>query len=613
MKRDRSRIKVWKQALACLALAALGWPQAVPAAAAAEAVEAGRPVNPGDGTCPYELPSHRTWQKQETWAWSEQICLGEKAVMSKFGGGDGVHCKPEKADDWPETRDLGPEFLETILNHEPYRGALPRRGVRIECARFNEALDLSDMVLERPLWLTDSRFRQKVVLKEVRSSSGIVLNRSVFDGKFNADRLEVAGSLFMRGAHFKKKVRLPGAKVGGSLETNGSTFDGKFKADRLEVAGSLLMKGGAKFGEVRLLGAKVGDKLDASGSTFDGKFNADRLEVAGHLFMKKAHFEKEVVLRTAKIGGNLEADDSTFDGRFSADNLEVKGYLFMRDGASFNDVHLFGAVIGSHLQLRDSDFDGHLDLSNASIGEELHLTSPLAVEDRKPGNENFPPPRWSEQARLTLRNAHAGALNDLENAWEKMERGQLDLIGFTYDRLGGLRATGKSAMSARSTKWLREWLAKQDEFDTYYNPQPFEQLAKLLRESGYPGKADAILFAARNHQRDSPATDWLTKAKLWVLWGLIGYGYHNWIAVLWFAALTGLGTWACGKSPFGRRMRAAQRYWYSFDMALPLIALNKRHEDVKLTGRVVVYFYGHKLAGFVLVSFLVAGLSGLTK
>ncbi len=74
-----------------------------------------------------------------------------------------------------------------------------------------------------------------------------------------------------------------------------------------------------------------------------------------------------------------------------------------------------------------------------------------------------------------------------------------------------------------------------------------------------------------------------------------------------------LPSWACGKSPFGRRMRPAQRYWYSFDMALPLIDLNKRHEAVKLRGGATVYFYVHKLAGFVLVSFLVAGLSGLTK
>ncbi len=157
------------------------------------------------------------------------------------------------------------------------------------------------------------------------------------------------------------------------------------------------------------------------------------------------------------------------------------------------------------MQLRDSDFDGHLDLTSVSIGDELHLTSPRAVADRKPGNESFPPPRWNEQARLTLRNAHVAALNDTEDAWG-LQPGRLDLVGFTDDRLGGLDATKDSAKSARSTEWLKKWLAKQDGFDTSYNPQPFEQLAKVLRESGYPGRADAILFAARDHQRDSPAT-----------------------------------------------------------------------------------------------------------
>ena len=750
MKRDWPSTKAWKQALACLAVAALGWPQAAPPVAAAEAVEAGRPVYPGAVECPYDLPPHRTWQKQETWAWKERICLGKIADMSQFGGGDGLPCDPEEADDWPDTRDLTSAFLETILNHEPYRGALPRTGARIQCARFNKALDLSNTVLARSLWLYASRFRQNVLLKDLRSSSLVLLNGSVFDGlfnavrvavagnlfirnarfkkevrlfdakvggelyasgstfdgPFNADGLEVAGSLFMdegadkdadkdvaKGAHFKEEVRLLGAKVGGELSAIGSTFEGLFNADRLEVAGNLFMSNGAHFKkEVRLLSAKVGGQLAAAGSTFDGRFSADGLEVAGDLFMSNgAHFKKEVRLPGAKVGGQLSAMGSTFDGRFTADGLEVAGSLFMsngayfkkevrlpgakvggvlsaigstfdglliadhlevagdlfmhggahfndvdllgakvggqlaavgstfeglfnaddlavagslfmRDGASFKDVDLNSAVIGKHLQLWDSDFDGHLNLTSVSIEKELQLNSP-----------RHEPPRWTKTSRLTLRNARVGALNDTEDAWKNIERGRLDLVGFTYDRLGGLGATGKSAMSARTTEWLRDWLSKQDGFDTSYNPQPFEQLAKVLRESGYPGKADAILFAARDHQRDSPATPWLTQVKLWLLWGLIGYGYHNWIAFIWFAALTGLGVAVCRVWASGLDMRAAQRFWYSVDMALPLINLNRRHEDVKLRGGVLVYFYGHKLAGFVLVSFLVAGLSGLTK
>ncbi len=249
-------------ALACLVAALLAWPQAAPLAAEAE--KAGKPILPGAKECSYKLPTHRPWSKQEHWAWEQRICLGEIADMSLFAGGDGKGCDPEAVDEWPDTRDLSAAFLQTILGHEPYRGALTRTGVRIRCARFSEPLDLSGMVIDRPLWLDASRFHKTVNFKDLRSSSLILLSGSVFDGKFNANRLEVARSLFMRGgAHFKEEVRLTGAKVGGQLSAIGSTFDGKFNADSLEVAGYLFLRGSAHFKEVNLLNAKVGGNLAA--------------------------------------------------------------------------------------------------------------------------------------------------------------------------------------------------------------------------------------------------------------------------------------------------------------------------------------------------------------
>lgn len=638
----------------CLAVALLGWPQLL--ASAAGGAQAGVPVLPGAVHCRYELPKTRAWEDHEVWAWKERVCLGKIANMSHYGGGDGHSCDLTKADSWPGTRDLSLAFLETILNHKPYRDALTRSGVRIRCARFNEAIDLSDMTLSHPLWLDNSLFRRVVSFHDSHSSSlisfdgstfnelffadrlevegsllmgkgarfeGVRLlgarigraleaNKSSFNGLFNADRLVVGGSLLMRGGKYLKGVDLIGAKIGSNLETDGSTFAGLFNADRLEVGGDLLMRKGASYKDIDLIGAKIGGNLQADGSTFDGLFNANRLELGGGLFMRNDASFKDINLVSGKIGSNLEMDGSRFDGLLKANRLEIRGSLFMRDGASFNDIDLEGAKIGSQLQLRDSDFNGHFDLTEAFIQNEFQLTSPRPVTDQTSADLNFPSPRWGSNSRLTLRNARVGALNDMEDAWN-LEPGQLDLTGFIYQRLGGLGATMDSAMPARTNKWLLEWLAKQDGFESSYNPQPFEQLADVLRNSGYPEKADAILFAARDHYRDSPNTSLLTKINLWVQWGLIGYGYYNWLALVWFLGLVGLGTWACGQSAFGRRMRLFQRYWYSFDMALPIINLNRRHEAVKLTGGALVYFYFHKIAGFVLVSFLVAGLSGLTK
>ena len=54
-------------------------------------------------------------------------------------------------------------------------------------------------------------------------------------------------------------------------------------------------------------------------------------------------------------------------------------------------------------------------------------------------------------------------------------------------------------------------------------------------------------------------------------------------------------------------------FFYSLDLLLPVIKLRERHYDVDLTGRTRYYFYFHQMMGYLLVSFLIAGLSGLTK
>jgi hypothetical protein len=98
-----------------------------------------------------------------------------------------------------------------------------------------------------------------------------------------------------------------------------------------------------------------------------------------------------------------------------------------------------------------------------------------------------------------LRNAHVSALQDRwrdssNNSWPK----ELELEGFTFDRLGGLFGTGKEAdMMARPSRCYVEWLGK----DAGSSPQPYEHLAGLFRRAGEPGKANDLLYAAREQRR----------------------------------------------------------------------------------------------------------------
>jgi hypothetical protein len=54
-------------------------------------------------------------------------------------------------------------------------------------------------------------------------------------------------------------------------------------------------------------------------------------------------------------------------------------------------------------------------------------------------------------------------------------------------------------------------------------------------------------------------------------------------------------------------------FLYSLDQLLPIIQLSKHYDDIPLRAGAKYYFYFHMIMGYVLASFLIAGLAGLTK
>ena len=81
-----------------------------------------------------------SWTPQEKWVW-EQVCVGKIADLGIIKAVVGTLTQKETKE-WSEKSVLRPAFLETILLHEPYRGAITRHGVRIVGAWFKETLDL---------------------------------------------------------------------------------------------------------------------------------------------------------------------------------------------------------------------------------------------------------------------------------------------------------------------------------------------------------------------------------------------------------------------------------------------------------------------------------------
>jgi hypothetical protein len=220
-------------------------------------------------------------------------------------------------------------------------------------------------------------------------------------------------------------------------------------------------------------------------------------------------------------------------------------------------------------------------------------------------------------SRLVLRNTRVGTLQDRWDAWPA----KIDLEGFEYRHLGGLGGNETVDVAARGSRWFVDWLAKSA--GDRYSPQPYVQLAAVLRQMGHPEEASDVLYAEREQARrrawkDGHYANWAGQT---LLKFTIGYGYGTgyFRTLWWVGGLVALGifilrwteqtTWPGGDGKRPIKLGAV----YALDMLLPIIRLREAHYEVDLEGRARYYFYGNKIMGYVLGFFLVAGLSGITK
>jgi uncharacterized protein YjbI with pentapeptide repeats len=528
-----------------------------------------------------------------------------------------------------------------ILLKDKYRHALTRLGVRIIGARFAETIHLRNAELQHELWLDGSLLEQGANFRRLRSTSMISLSGSKVAGALQMDELHVDQSLFMgRTAEFGD-VDLRGAHIGGSIDLNGATVTGTLVMNALHVGQSVFMREGANYRDVDLRSARIGGQLDLSGSKFSGTVDMDSLHVDGNLYMRDEAEFRRVILRSARLGGQLVLRDSKITGLLNMNALHVEQSLLMSDEAELGDVNLSGARIGGQLDLSGSKVTGALDMDSLQVASDVFLgrgaefEGPIYLDFSKAGgnvelagglfrdtvdltgaqirgelrlgSSQHKPARWWRDVTLILRNANAGALEDLSESWPD----KIDLNGFTYRSLGGIGVGEKEPMLGRPVEWFESWLARQEP----YTPTPYRQLSAVLRDEGNPDAADEILYASK--ERERAQSRFLSYIELTASKWFIGYGYHLFTSVYWalgFLVAGNLALWLSGEGRrISRHYNILYGITYSFDLLLPIIRLREKHYQIDLRGWVRYYFYMHRVMGYVLASFLIAGISGLTK
>jgi len=289
------------------------------------------------------------------------------------------------------------------------------------------------------------------------------------------------------------------------------------------------------------------------------------------------------------------------------DSVKVGSDFFAR-GANF--------ATNEMVLLRYSTIGSTLDISGASILK-LDLTSTNILAEFRLGSGIGKKPQWRKNSKMVLWNTVAGAVQDAdEYSWPD----ELELEGFSY-RLGGYGATGNADILNRKSSAFINWLDR----DKTFSPQPYEYLANVLTEAGFPSKGNAIRHAARKKSRKEAIQNNNNKEPEYLRWlGLIilqstigfGLGIRYFRVLIWLVAFAGIGFLVLLNSTDAAHRNLFEMAWASFDVTLPIITLNPAYEEYifsDCSNGVKAYFYFQKIIGYILGGFIVAGLAGLTQ
>ena len=261
--------------------------------------------------------------------------------------------------------------------------------------------------------------------------------------------------------------------------------------------------------------------LNLTGSHLPG-LNAQGATVTGGVFLQGGFkAEGEVSLSGAQIGGQLSCIKGHFNnaGGFAlnAQGATVTGGVFLQGGfKAEGEVSLSGAQIGGQLDCTKGHF-------NNADGDALNAQKLVAAALL-----------WREVAEVSggvyLSGAKIGDLSDDAKSWDLVD--ELYLNGFEYAQIHG----------PVDANIRFEWVAKGSCENADFMPQPYEQLARVLRRMGHVAGAREVLFEKEKRLKQ------VARGRIWgqghrvlrwghvpVHWGLdrlqrvvVGYGYYPW-------------------------------------------------------------------------------------
>lgn len=289
--------------------------------------------------------------------------------------------------------------------------------------------------------------------------------------------------------------------------------------------------------------------IDLCGAHITGSLSLDHQKLTNPLKLSKCRMSDEISGKGAFFPGLSLSNCSL--SQLTLDQAVVKA-----------DVSLNGATFSEKVCVSGVRIEGQLDCENAKFCSKsnlLQLTAdapPYAFDgqDMRVDHGFF----WKQvsvsDGVVDLGLAHVGVLVDDYDSWPGA--GRLRLNGFRYNGL---------ASSPKDPQGRKRWLQDGSYWKNEFFPQPYTQLAKVLRELGHDADARIVLEererrlkkeVRRSLQNDTdpPSRNYVV-AILYDVWcalnylfadkflqGLIGYGHHPFRSLIALVFLVAVAT-----------------------------------------------------------------------
>ena len=558
----------------------------------------GTPALPGE---PCRTPPHPDWTEPEKWVW-ERVCGGEAA---DFNGDLNLELNQSEPDAWTgldrTRRTISPGFLRTILTRWPWKDAISEKGVSITGAIFEDCLDLEDAQIAGNLSLMHCSIKQANFVR-VKIDGNLDFSGSAIHGSMELNDCEITQNLFIRkGAKITGIASLVGGMIGGQLDIEQASFQAEVDLNNCSIHNSLLLRDKTNLAKkISLISAKIGGNIEVIGVRMRANFDMDSCLVKRNILISSSsRIDGTIDMSHAEVGKQLGIVNSAFLTVIKAERTTIGDDFIIINSCIFGSLEAAHAEIGGNLTLNCPSLQ-QMDLWKSSIRGGVIL-----------GQDQGTSPNWISAGKISLRNTTIGWLTDRRDSWPE----QIDLEGCTYGQLGGITGDPHQEADNRPASWFVDWLSRHQP----YSPQPYEQCAKVLREAGHVAKANKVLFAGKVRERKEIiySESKFRWAGRWILQASIGYGlgHYMFLSLLWILFFATIGTMVVRYCP-GNGITPG--WWecmlYSLDALLPFAKTAKSPEVLEPTTQLAsIYFFVHKVVGWGLAFFLVAGLTGVTR